>query len=536
MSRRVSVLRLGAAFALIGGIGFAAGRTVPRLIDPAHPSKAHWFAPYVDVTLPPSLDFQDPTVNPSKDVVLAFVVADPGHACTPSWGGAYGLRQAASTLDLDRRIVRLREQGGDAIVSFGGVANQELGHACTDPAKLAAAYRQVVDRYDLRAIDLDLEGASLDDVAGLARRATAIKAVQDERTKAGKRLDVWLTLPVAPTGLAADGVAAVDAMLAAEVRLAGVNVMTMDYGGSRPADQSFVSASVAALDASATQVRTAYRRAGVRLSREQSYAKLGMTPMIGQNDVTDDVLSTKDARRLFDQATGRGVRRISMWSLNRDQPCGANVAASVADNRCSGVDQEPLEFSRIFDAVGGRATPADDRAGADADADQPSREGWQPASVDDPAHAPYAYWRPRREYDLGTKVVWRGEVYEAKWWNVGSQPDAPVAHEWDSPWRVVGPVLPTDAPPAGPPTLPAGTYPEWKATTAYLPGQRVEELGVGYRAKWWTQGEDPSADVDNDWQTPWEVVGAPTKPKPATTTTAPATTTTTTTTTPPAKP
>ena len=46
------------------------------------------------------------------DVVLGFVVADPDDACTPSWGGAYTLDEAATGLDLDRRIARYRERGG----------------------------------------------------------------------------------------------------------------------------------------------------------------------------------------------------------------------------------------------------------------------------------------------------------------------------------------------------------------------------------------------------------------------------------------
>ena len=40
------------------------------------------------------------------------------------------------------------------------------------------AYRAVVDRYDLRVIDLDIEGAALTDQAASERRAKAIAALQ----------------------------------------------------------------------------------------------------------------------------------------------------------------------------------------------------------------------------------------------------------------------------------------------------------------------------------------------------------------------
>ncbi len=41
---------------------------------------------------------------------------------------------------------------------------------------------------------------------------------------------MWLTLPVSPNGLTADGLRVVDQMLSAGVDLAGVNGMTMDFG------------------------------------------------------------------------------------------------------------------------------------------------------------------------------------------------------------------------------------------------------------------------------------------------------------------
>ncbi|MCU1354835.1 MAG: chitinase [Acidimicrobiales bacterium] len=516
--RRLSVTRIVVAMAVIAATGMGATTVAKQALERRDRSRSHWFAPYVDVTLTPYFDFQDPIVNPNKDVVLAFVVASPKAACTPSWGGAYDMDEAAGTLDLDRRIARLRERGGDVIVSFGGVANEELAHACTDPDALAKAYGSVVRRYHLTAIDLDLEGASLDDTEGLARRATAIKIVQDQQRKAGSKLDVWLTLPLGLDGLQANGLAAVDSMISNHVSLTGVNVMAMDYGAARDAGTSFVAASMSGIDAAARQVRHSYRQAGASMTLAAAYSKVGVTPMIGQNDYPADRLDTGDARKLFDQATSRGVRRFSMWSLNRDAKCGGNVDPSIADNLCSGVDQDPLEFSSIFSAVGGRATPMAD----EGDPAAATHQGRAPIAGE-VGQSPYAEWRPRREYDMAAKVVWRGQVYESKWWNTGAQPDASVKHEWDSPWRILGPVLEHDAPPVQPPTVPTGTYPEWKQGTIYYPGDRVEHLNVGYRAKWWTRGDDPSVDVDNGWENPWEVVGPPPTVPTTTTTTTPTT-------------
>lgn len=498
--RRFSPLRMGMAAVLVAAAGLGSTRVTVKTLEAPEERPQHWFAPYVDVTLPPYFSFQDPSVNPSEDVVLSFVVASEEEPCAPSWGASFDLDAAAAELDMDRRIVRHRQRGGDIIVSFGGVANDELAVSCTDPEALADAYRSVVDRYELQAIDLDIEAGGLDQAASV-RRATAIAEVQAEARDEGRRLDVWVTLPVAPDGLTQSGVDVVDGLLRAGVDLAGVNIMTMEFGEARPPGTSFVAASLSAVDATAGQLRSAYLRAGRTIDVADSYAKIGVTPMIGQNDFADDRLDLKGARELVDKAGDRGVTRFSMWSLNRDIQCGVNVDPSVANNTCSGVEQEVREFSRTFDIGDGRAT------GGSPLADEVAAHNGRGATAA-PAPvgpSPYDEWRPRREYEAATKIVWRGQVYEAKWWNVSVQPDAPVEHEWDSPWRVLGPVLATDrSVAAARETIPDGTYPDWDPEAIYLPGDRVEYRGVGYRAKWWSRGEDPTADVDNEWESAWD--------------------------------
>jgi chitinase len=76
---------------------------------------AAWFAPYVDVTTTPFFAFEKPENDADRDVVLSFVVAAAADSCTPSWGGYYDLDEAARDVDLDRRIARLRESGGDVV-------------------------------------------------------------------------------------------------------------------------------------------------------------------------------------------------------------------------------------------------------------------------------------------------------------------------------------------------------------------------------------------------------------------------------------
>ncbi|MEQ1701924.1 MAG: chitinase, partial [Ilumatobacteraceae bacterium] len=207
-TERLSFTRLLIALAVAAAAVIAVVVVVQRQSDPAATSDRSWSVPYVDVTLTPTYQFQNPDSNPARDIALAFVVGDPDDGCSPSWGGAYSLDEADRTLELSRRIKQLRVSGGDIMVSFGGQANTEMAVSCTDVGDLTDAYASVVVRYDVHAIDLDIEGAALGDTEANTRRGEAIAAVQDDRVGRGEPLDVWLTLPVSRSGLTAEGIAA----------------------------------------------------------------------------------------------------------------------------------------------------------------------------------------------------------------------------------------------------------------------------------------------------------------------------------------
>src|SRR6185369_756840 len=131
---RLSWVRLGFLILLVGALGAGGAAAVLHHRNTAGPTAKSWAVPYVDVTLTPTFEFQDPDANPANDVALAFVVADPKDSCSPSWGGAYTPDEAASSLELDRRISQLRAAGGDVMLSVGGLTNTELAVACTDQA------------------------------------------------------------------------------------------------------------------------------------------------------------------------------------------------------------------------------------------------------------------------------------------------------------------------------------------------------------------------------------------------------------------
>jgi chitinase len=495
VSRRLSASRVATALVLVGASGVGGTFGARYVAQHVGPSPSAWFAPYVDTTLTPTYPFEDATANPARDAVLGFVVASPQSSCTPSWGGSYDLSGASTALDMDRRIARLRQQGGNVVVSFGGQRNAELAVACQSDAQLATAYGSVIERYRVNTVDFDIEGAALQDRASIERRAHVVASLQGEIRRGHRNLSVWLTLPVEPSGMTPDAVAAVDAMLGAHVDLAGVNLLTFDFGSSRPASTSMLSATEQALTDSHQQLISAYQRAGVPLTSRHVWAKMGATPMIGQNDTSSDRLDLSDARQLAQFVSGSGMGRLSEWSINRDAPCGPNVVdPRQVSNYCSGVAQPGLAFTQSFDKLPGRSNLL--TAGV-------TRPDVVKAITDRASDSPYPIWGNDKGYIAGYKVVWHGNVFQAKWYNQSQPPDAPVAHAWDTPWELVGPVLPGEHAPTMPRLAP-GTYPGWSPTAVYVAGTRVLLNGLAYQAKWWSQDNAPNANVVNPWDTPWQ--------------------------------
>jgi chitinase len=457
------------------------------------------YAPYVDVTQTPIYPFQLPSANPVAGLYLAFIVSDPTQPCTPSWGAYYTLEQAEQSLDLDARTAQLRKQGGSVMISYGGRDNSELAVGCTDPSKLLRAYMAPIERYGASAIDLDLEGQTLANAPADARRAQAIAAVQRQMAARHAPLAVWVTLPVSGTGLTGEGIAAVQAMLAAHVKLAGVNAMTMDFGPDEGATHDMVGTIERALYATHAQVQSLWRKAGLSSGAAAAWGHLGVTVMLGVNDVTDQRVTTHDAHELATFVNDHGIPRVSAWSLNRDSECGgAFPQTGGISNTCSGVLQSSLQFTRIFGSLKGTKTARPQSEASTSATQQPG-----PATTSDPADSPYPIWRSTAAYGSGYKVVWEGEIYEASWWTQGTPPGSAAADSPNGPWQLIGPV------PAGSHApklvlLASGKLPAWSAEAVYHQGAKVSFAGLPYEARWYTHGEQPREELPSSPSVPWE--------------------------------
>ncbi|WKZ23852.1 MAG: glycosyl hydrolase family 18 [Candidatus Dojkabacteria bacterium] len=497
--RKLSFFRVMFALMLLVGLGYF---SYTHFIDWEQTKKlginTPWFAAYVDVTAEPRYAFEQLGATQGKNVILSFIVSSSTDPCTPTWGNAYTIERASHALDLERRIARLRQQGGDIAISFGGLLNDELALHCTDENSLKNAYLSVIDAYEITTIDLDLEGDSLKDWEAGVRRAKVLSEIQKEKRKKKEPLAVWVTLPVIPQGLTPEGTNAVSILLENGVDLAGVNIMTMNYGESKGDTESLAEVSKLAMIETHRQLGILYSQAGIYLNRSTLWTKIGITPMIGQNDISDEVFTVSDAKILNSFAREKNIQRVSMWSANRDIQCGENyVNVKVVSDSCSGITQDKLDFIVYLSEGFTGEIEANSQAETIAEAEsEPIIE------EDDPESSPYPIWNEDGVYLAGTKIVWKRNVYQAKWWTQGDLPDNPVLQSWQTPWQLVGPVLPGEKP-LPPITLPPGFYPEWSGSKQYNTGSRVLFEGIPYQARWWTQGDSPAAASLNPANSPW---------------------------------
>ena len=259
---------------------------------------------------------------------LAFIIGNADGSCQATWGGRTPLAQETA---LRAAIDQLRAQGGDVLISFGGEAGKELALNCATREALAAQYQAVIDKYNVKALDMDIEGTAIKNPVSVDRRNAALASIQ----AANPGIQVSYTLPVNPTGLAPTGVALLNSAMAHNMKIAVVNLMTMDYGGSADPLQMGPHAISAVNGATAQMLDN-----GIR-------ARLGIIPMIGNNDVKPEVFTLADAKLVADWAQANPVvMRLSMWSVGRDNGC----APGAVRGQCSGVPQQAYDFSKILGA------------------------------------------------------------------------------------------------------------------------------------------------------------------------------------------
>ena len=288
---------------------------------PGFPSRV--VAPYVEAWSVTNLA-NIATATGQKYFSMAFILGKSG--CTPTWNGSQTMDQGYYMTEINN----LRTVGGDVAFSFGGASGSELAQVCSSAASLQAAYQKVINTYALKWLDFDIEGNAVSASASVDLRNKALAALE----AANPGLKVSYTLGVMPNGLPPAQLNVLLNAKANSVRVDVVNIMAMDYGSAYSGDMG----QYAIQAAQATEAQ---------LVNNGILASVGICPMIGQNDSNGEVFSLADASELVTWAQPTGyVTELSFWAADRDN--GTCPGKARASNNCSGLTQNPFEFTNIF--------------------------------------------------------------------------------------------------------------------------------------------------------------------------------------------
>jgi chitodextrinase len=308
-------------------------------VEPGNGSLTPMFSPYIDMAMTQDDDLVAIShASGIQNFTLAFMLASD-HGI--GWQGTGGITDdtLANGTTILSQVEAIQAAGGNITISFGGAAGQEAALTAPSASVLQAEYQSVIDRYHINSIDFDIEGAAEQNQHSITLRDQAIVGLE----AANPDLKVSFTLPVLPTGLDASGLSVLQNAKQDGVRIGVVNIMTMDYG------QSVDNNGQMGQDAINAVIATEKQLAGLGMT-----AKIGITPMIGVNDIASEVFTLADAQALVNYAkTDPHIALLSMWSVARDN--GNSAGAHFASSDSSGVAQQPFEFSGIlhqFDHIG----------------------------------------------------------------------------------------------------------------------------------------------------------------------------------------
>ncbi|WP_374583749.1 glycosyl hydrolase [Pseudoduganella sp.] len=239
------------------------------------------------------------------------------------WGELDGAQVAALN------VPRFAQAGVGYIVSTGGQGNV---FTCASDEGMDA----FVSRYkspQLLGFDFDIEhGQTAAQIDSLVQRIANVQKAHPH----------WRYSFTIATHAASDGsrrsLNATGEQVLAALRKHGVqdyvlNLMVMDYG---PASRKVCVVRRGRCDMGASALQAAqnvHRKYGV------PYAQIALTPMIGVNDVVENVFTLDDARATVAGAAKMGMAGVHYWSLDRDKPCGKPTKG--ADPACSTMPDVP---------------------------------------------------------------------------------------------------------------------------------------------------------------------------------------------------
>ena len=346
MRRHTSLLAglsAAAAAALTIGLAGAASAATLQAQGAPRPLPYRVFAPYFETYDTSGGLAALSTASGAKFLSLAFLQTATAGSCTAYWDGDTTTPIGPASFGTD--IAAIQAAGGNVIPSFGGytadTTGTELADSCTSVHAIAKVFESLITTYHVPRIDLDIEGTSVTNAAGINRRNEAIAETEHWAAAHHDPIQFSYTLPTFPTGLPAAELAVLQNAVADGARISTVNLLTFDYYFGT--QQDMVADTETAAAGLVTQLQGLYPRADAR----QLWHMVGVTEMPGIDDFgPDETFSTADAVTLLQWAQQQGIGTLSFWALQRDNGgCPGTKGAGT----CSGLVQTDWYFSHVFE-------------------------------------------------------------------------------------------------------------------------------------------------------------------------------------------
>lgn len=267
-----------------------------------------------------------------SSISLAFATGECG---SEAWIGVPGQTFA------NANVPSLSAAGLPYMIATGG-ANGTF--TCASPANFEVFLARYMSPQML-GVDFDIEaGQSAAQVRNLVA-AAAYGQTLHPNLRFSFTLATLAASDGSYAGVNALGDTVIRAIQASSLTNYTINLMVMDYG-SPTAYVCVVAAGACDMGRSAVQAVTNLQHTyGIPASR------IELTPMIGMNDVTSEVLTVADVGVIAGYAVSAGLAGLHYWSLDRDTPCSSAVASPT----CNSVSTtSPLQYTGAFLAALGR--------------------------------------------------------------------------------------------------------------------------------------------------------------------------------------
>jgi Glycosyl hydrolases family 18 len=289
----------------------------------------------------------------AKYLSLAFLQTAQAGSCTVYWNGDTSEPVSSSSFGSD--ISAIQAAGGNVIPSFGGesadTTGTELADSCTNVSAIAQVYENVINTYHVPRIDLDVEGSSLTDTAGINRRNEAIAQVESWAAASNISVQFSYTMPASTTGMTSQDDAVLENAIADHAQISVVNLMTFDYYIGT--DQNMVTDTETAAAGTYSELQSLFPSD----TAAQVWHMIGVIEMPGIDDFgPDETFTTADATTLLTWAQSKGINTLSFWALQRDN--GGCPGTAGADT-CSGIAQTTWYFSHVFEDFTALASQTD---------------------------------------------------------------------------------------------------------------------------------------------------------------------------------